>query len=351
MITIVLTYRNRDKNIVTKCLESLKNQTSKEFEVVLVDYGSKEPIDTLVQSYPFVRLLRCETEQQLWCKSRAINIVLKQCDTPYFFVGDMDMIYHPNFVEIVHSLKQHHQAIYFQVGFLNASESKRDVAFKDYIINFKSNEEATGMTLFDTEVLKSINGFDEFYNGWGGEDTDVHVRLKNAGYKVDFYTQNILMLHQWHPKHYRTATDAMPFHPKLEQINHKYLEFTKETNKTKANSQFGWGIYNAQDYAALNKVDENFNLTNKEFDIKAFISNLLLIEKAKVVRLTITIDPNYKSIKQTTKKFLKKKTASFLDMSSINMLLLECIINSLRHCAYQYQFNTNKQTINLIIKL
>lgn len=351
MITIALTYRNRAISIVKKCLESLKNQTNKNFKVILVDYGSDTPIDDMVQTYPFVTLIKCETGQQLWCKSRAINIILKQCETPYFFVGDMDMIFHPNFIETLQSLKQNHQAIYFQVGFLNESESKRDVPFEEYVINFKSNEEATGMTLFSTEVLKSINGFDEFYNGWGGEDTDVHVRLKNAGYQVCFYSKEILMLHQWHAKNYREANDTMPFHPKLEQINHHYLEYTRQTGKTKANLQFDWGIYNALDYEALNQIDISFNLTNIEADIKAFVSNVLLFEKNKVIKLSITPDANYKSLKQTTKKLLKKKTMSFLEMTSINNLLLECIINNLRNCAYQFQFNANKQTINLIMKL
>tara|TARA_R110001583_G_scaffold103480_1_gene250713 strand:+ start:86 stop:1084 length:999 start_codon:yes stop_codon:yes gene_type:complete len=332
-------------------LESLKNQTNKEFEVVLVEYGSKAKINELVQAYTFVKLIRCNTEQQLWCKSRAINIVLKNCKTPFFFVGDMDMIFHPNFVEILQNLKLNQEAIYFQVGFLNEAESKKDIPFHEYLINFKSNEEATGMTLFNTEVLKSIHGYDEFYNGWGGEDTDVHVRLKNAGYKVNFYTENILMLHQWHTKQYRKASDTMPFHPKLEQINHQYLEFTRQTKKTKANLNFDWGIYTESDYVALKNANFDFNLTNKEADVKSFISNVLLVEKDKVIKMTIMLDPNYKSIKETTKRFLKKKTISFLEMSSINNLLLECIINNLRNCAYQFQYDLNKQTIYLVIKL
>ncbi|CAH8295289.1 GT2 family glycosyltransferase [Mariniflexile fucanivorans] len=351
LITIVLTYRDRERSIVTKCLESLKNQTNKEFEVVLVDYGSKAAIDELVLAYTFVKLIKCKTEQQLWCKSRAINIVLKNCKTPYFFVGDMDMIYHPNFIETLQQLKQKQEAIYFQVGFLNGTESKKDVSFHDYSINFKSYEDATGMTFFKTEALKSIHGYDEFYNGWGGEDTDVHVRLKNAGYKVNFYTEKVLMLHQWHPKHYRIASDIMPFHPKLEQINHQYLEFTRQTNKTKANLNFDWGIYNESDYVTLENADFNFSLTNKEAEVKSFISNVLLAEKDKVIKVSITLDADYKSIKQTTKKLLQKKTISFLEMFAINKLLLECIINNLRDCAYQYQYNSNKQTIHLIIKL
>jgi GT2 family glycosyltransferase len=310
-LIITLTYRDRDKNIVKNCLESLKYQTNKDFKVVLVDYGSKTPIDELVNEYEFVQLTRCKTEQQLWCKSRAINIVLKNCKTPYFLVGDIDMIYHPNFVETLHNLKENQEAIYFQVGFLNKAESKKNIPFEDYLIKFKSNQEATGMTLFNTNVLKEINGYDEFYNGWGGEDTDVHVRLKNAGFQVNFYNEKILMLHQWHPKNYRKLNHIMPFHTQLEHINHQYLEFTRQTNKTKANLQFDWGIYNESDYVNLKNVNFYFNLTNKEADVKAFISNVLLAEKDMVIKLAIKRDANYKSIKQITKKLLKKRLYYF----------------------------------------
>jgi hypothetical protein len=159
------------------------------------------------------------------------------------------------------------------------------------------------------------------------------------------------MLHQWHPKNYRKLNHIMPFHPQLEHINHQYLEFTRQTNKTKANLQFDWGIYNESDYVNLKNVNFYFNLTNKEADVKAFISNVLLAEKDMVIKLAIKRDANYKSIKQITKKLLKKKTILFLEMSLINKLLLECIINNLRNCAYQYEFNFKKQSINLVIKL
>ncbi|MDO7172723.1 glycosyltransferase family 2 protein [Mariniflexile sp. AS56] len=355
MITIVLTYRNRDLNSVETCLNSLKAQTNSGFEVVFVDYGSqnryKVQLNTLVQSYNFVKLLRFETEQQLWCKSKAINMVLKQTDTPYFFVGDVDMIYHPNFIETLDSLKQSKEVVYFQVGFLGEEESRISKEFDAYKLSFKSNAEATGMTLFNTKILKSINGYDEFYHGWGAEDTDVHMRLNNAGYNVSFYTDSILMLHQWHPKHYREVNDLTPFHSSLEQINHQYLELSKETKRVKANENFNWGVYRELDYLALKSVDLNFKLTNKEAEIKAFISNVLLTLTGKVLTVAITHDVNYNSIKQKTKKLLGKKTVSFLTMQIINNILLECIVNNLRTNAYILQYNSNNQTIHFTIKL
>ncbi|WAC01941.1 glycosyltransferase [Lacinutrix neustonica] len=99
MITIILTYRDRNINILKNCLATLANQVTKNFDVILVDYGStsnyKNELCVLIDAYSFVKLIRCETEQQLWCKSRAINIALKTIESPYCFIGDVDMLYHP----------------------------------------------------------------------------------------------------------------------------------------------------------------------------------------------------------------------------------------------------------------
>lgn len=355
MITIVLTYRNRDLKSVENCLNSLKAQTNDRFEVVLVDYGSRHPykeqLKILTQSYKFVELLRCETKQQLWSKSKAINMVLKKTNAPYLFVGDVDMIYHPSFTETLHDLKNYKQVVYFQVGFLKEAESKISKEFDAYNINFKSNEEATGMTLFPSEVIKSINGYDEFYHGWGGEDTDVHERLKNAGCKVTFHNESVLMLHQWHPKDYREPNDLTPFHSSLEQINHQYLEFSKRTKKVKANKNFEWGKYNELNYKALKTIDLSFKITNRESEIKAFISNVLLSESGKVITISISQDADYNTFKQKAKKVLGKKTVLFLEIEIINNMLLECIVNNLRTNAYQFQYNATKQTIHFTIKL
>jgi len=337
------------------CLNSLRNQTNTNYKVVLVDYGSsiefKNKLTRLISNYPFVSVIRCETNLQLWCKSRAINIALKQCKTPYVFIGDIDMIFHSNFIEYLDSLKNEKIMTYFQVGFLSESESQESKNFVDYNINFKSNSEATGMTLYNTEVLKSINGYDEFYNGWGAEDTDVHVRLLNAGYALNFYNEKVLMLHQWHAKLYRTNKNIAPFHSSLEKINHQYLNFSKENKKEKANTNFSWGVYSELDYLALENIDKTFELTNKESEVKAFISNVLLVDKNVVIKVIINKEQDSKSLKQKAKKLLENKKISFLQMKTLNNVLLETIILNLRNQPYRFQFNSKKQTISLIIKL
>ncbi len=323
--------------------------------MILVDYGSvlnyERDLRELVTKYDFITLVRCEATQQLWCKSRAINIALKQCDTVCFFVGDIDMLYAPDFVETLETLKSETVTTYFQVGFLSEIESKEKKNFADYEINFKSNLEATGMTLYPTALLKAINGYDEYYNGWGSEDTDAHVRLRNGGHEVIFHTDSILMLHQWHPKHYRSANDLTPFHTELEQINASYLTYVKETGKVKANTNFKWGIYNQKDYEALNTIDQTYSITNKSAEFFAFVNAILLVDKDVVIKLDVKKHKDYRSQKQKVKSVLGKKTMTFLKFDDMNNRILDCMVNQLRGKAYKYQFNVKDESISLIVKL
>jgi len=354
LITIVLTYRNRDTPILEKCLKSLDNQTQKTFKVVLVNYGSNElytnAIKNIESDYEFLSVMHCNTQGQLWCKSKAINMVLKHCDTPYFFVGDVDMMYHPQCIEKLESLKQH-TASYFKVGFLSKEESALNKAFEAYDINFTSDEAATGITLFKTDILHSINGYDEFYHGWGSEDTDVHVRLRNAGHTIFYYDATILMLHQWHKKAYRTKDSLEPFHSHLERVNQAYLQFAESSRKIKANTNYNWAHYSESDYQVLKQVDQEFKCTNKQASVKGFIHSVLYSKQDTVIKLIVSEDLEYKSVKQLVKQKMGKKTIAFMPMEAVNDIILESIITKLRHCAYNYKFDRKINQITLTIKL
>ena len=110
MTTIVLTYRDRDIKIVKHSLDTLQQQSDKVFKVILVNYGSSasytKSIQELSANYTFVNLVHCQTEGELWCKSRAINIALRLVKTSYVCIGDVDMLYHPNFIAKLKILKQ-----------------------------------------------------------------------------------------------------------------------------------------------------------------------------------------------------------------------------------------------------
>lgn len=355
MITLVLTYRNRDLRIVKKCLDSLNQQSLHLFHVVLVDYGSEavfaNPLKELVKGYDFIQLLSCPVEGQLWNKSRAINIALQQCNSPYFFVADIDMLFRKDFIAQLSQLKSPDEVIYFKVGFLSKEESEKECFFEAYKVKHYSTEEATGMTLYPTDILKKINGYDEFYHGWGAEDTDVHVRFINSGFKVRFYESDVLMLHLWHPKVYRTKNSTAPFHNSLEKINQCYLKQTQNLGISKVNNNFGWGISPEEySYKTLATPTHFFTLTNEKNEIDACLKGSLFNSKDMVLQLTIKQNPLQKNFKNYIKKVIGKKFFEYYQMDEVNNELLETLIVNFRNHPYQYAYEQYNRIIVLKIK-
>lgn len=353
MITIVLTYRNRDLKIAENCFDSLNQQSSKDFKVILVDYGSSsefsEKIEKIAKKYDYLKFISCPVSGQLWSKCRAINMALKQTTTSYFMVGDIDLIFHPDFIKII-SDKASQDVLYFKYGFLSKEESLLKKDFEDYAVDFYGGKEVTGTTLFPTNKLKEVNGYDEFYHGWGAEDTDIHIRLKNIGLQIEFFDEQALVKHQWHPKAYRSKDSTSPFHSTLERVNHSYMNMTQSKNRTKVNLTNEWGKIPIElDYLKLKETpDFTFKINNVELDFAALLGQMKNF-KNEVVKIEID-DADYKfKLKQKLKKKLKKKYFNYINMETVNNLLLEEIIKNYRNQPYIYKFDRLKGSINLTI--
>lgn len=356
MLTIVIPNRNRDLITVARTLQSIVYQDPLQIQVVVVDYGSALAYQTklrkLVDSLGNIELICCPTQDQLWQKTRAINIALKQCETPYFMVADMDMLFHPEFATKIKTFCKNDEVHYFQVGILTEEESKEEKEFENHNIKFKTNNEATGITLFPTSVLKGIFGYDEFYHGWGAEDTDVHVRLRNAGYTIAFYDKECLFLHQWHPKQYRTENSTAPFHPLLEKINQHYLELTKTSKKMQANTQTSWGLMpDTNHYSQLSQPITQLTVFATKEAVDALCFQLREGFLSGPLKVIIEPHPKAKKTKQKLKKVLKKKTARFLKMNDVNETVLSTIVSFMRNMPYRYEFNRKAKQIVLYINL
>ncbi len=64
--------------------------------------------------------------------------------------------------------------------------------------------------------IESVNGYDENYIGWGGEDQDMAMRLVMAGFRGTSVIKSARILHLWHPKeigdkHWKEGANAEYF--------------------------------------------------------------------------------------------------------------------------------------------
>ncbi|MDX1472270.1 MAG: glycosyltransferase [Flavobacteriaceae bacterium] len=72
-ITIIYANRDRDLERIRLSLDSLSKQVKQNFQVIFVDYGSKDELvkelKELFNNYTFARLVILEVSQLLWNKS------------------------------------------------------------------------------------------------------------------------------------------------------------------------------------------------------------------------------------------------------------------------------------------
>lgn len=358
MISIIYPYRNRNISRVKKSLDSLSDQSSKEIEVFLVDYGSSESyaskIKEVCNSYDFVTYNYCNTRYQPWNKSRALNSVIKNLTSDFCFVADVDMIFHPDFIKKAQPLQRPETTVYFQVGFLSPEERVEGKNYNDFTNYRKSTAEATGLSMFPVKILQELRGFDEFYHFWGAEDTDIHVRISNAGYRVEYYDKEILMLHQWHPSYRSKESKKLTEDYQINgivQLNHQHLKFAIE-NKIKYVNTGKWGEpMSEKDESELEGAPVNLRIQAEKRQVDDFLYGQLPVLKDKILKVVIEPDPFQNSRKFLAKKLLKKKVPVYYSLKEVNDLVLLHLISFYRDKAYIYKVENENKRIILGIKL
>ena len=356
-LTIIYPYRNRELERIKISLNSLITQSNTNFKVLFIDYGStllhsKEIQEALID-YSFVNYFYSYSLDQPWSRAKAVNIGIKNTTTNYVFIADIDMIFKPNFVEVLYELQQPNTSYYFKVGFLSESESNITKEFNQYNIAHFSGIGAQGLSLFETSELKKVRGFDEFLHFWGAEDEDIHNRLIAAGNKEIFYEAEILMLHRWHPT-YRTLEhnnlDKNLQIKSITSLNQQHLLYNKNSSCSVVNSQ-NWGNSITKD--SYNELINNISKTtliNKREIIDHFLYVELPNFENGILNIKIIEDDFKSSVKYLAKKALNKKVPRYYSLKKINDMVLLHLISFYRDTIYSYKITDDLKSIELTIK-
>ena len=357
MLNILIPYRNRNIVHVKNSLESLSRQKIKDFKVFFIDYGSSASYASaakdLCRQYSFVNYIYHSVIHQPWNKSRALNSCIRNLNTGFCFVSDIDMIFHHDFVAKAQELQKIDKCVYFKVGFLSPNEGVEEKRFEDFTSYRESTFEATGLSMFPVKALIELNGFDEFYHFWGAEDTDMHVRFKNAGYKVEFYKEEILMLHQWHPTYRLKETSKLTTDLQLTGIvalNHQHLKDALVKRKKLVNNK-QWGeIPSAQIISELEQAEVLEEIENIKHAIQQFIYGRLPQINAGIVKVRILDSGPPVNIKFQAKRIFNKNRFSYYSLKEINDLILLHLISFYRDRPYYYRVDESLKFIELAIK-
>jgi len=76
---------------------------------------------------------------------------------------------------------------------------KRTILFRLHLKNRRKQSLGGHFSIFRKDI-EHVNGYDENFHGWGGEDEDLGIRLVKAGIYGRSAIRYARVLHMWHPK-------------------------------------------------------------------------------------------------------------------------------------------------------
>lgn len=221
-------------------LAALSRQTTREFEILICDDGSGEETRNLVENYAKtspVLVRHFWQEHQGFRKCKILNKAAREAQGEIYIFLDGDCIPHRAFVkDHLSSQEQGYylagrrvelgpklsewltpekvsqgffdwphprflasiikgESEYLQRSFRIGSSSVRGLLGMNRVVDLKGCNYS-----IPRQALEQLNGFDEEYEGYGREDTDVEIRLQNLGLKIKSLKGIALQFHVWHAR-------------------------------------------------------------------------------------------------------------------------------------------------------
>ena len=164
------------------CIDSLFKYASYSFSVVVVDNGGKGEVEKLLSAKDYsVKVLNSDKNLG-WM--RAINLVLKDCDTEYFCMMNDDVVFTPSSQMFWPTLIEHFKDE--TVGAVgpcsNYVAGPQSLMAQDTSIIFNATTLIGFCSLVRTGLIQQLGGLDESLPG--GDDFDLSIRIREAGYHL-----------------------------------------------------------------------------------------------------------------------------------------------------------------------
>lgn len=354
-ICLIFAYRDRDQYRIVNSMNSLKTQTDKGFQVVFVDYGSSQENShatrKTLSNFTFVDYFYVAHPGLLWNKSKAFNYGIKKSESEYIVTADIDIIFHPNFVEKAKKLASHRTYTVFSYAYLQKQETQGTGNREFSKLKPSHIGYITGSGLYPRVSLERVHGLDEFYHFYGSEDEDLFIRLESYGLKKNQEPCNLLA-HQWHPRYPFEEKNELSRTPKIHnirRINMAHYENARDSGRIVPNNQENWGeCFRVDDQKRLSSPDYSFQIDSREAQVSHFLNERLGYLKG-VVHAQFTESMEKKSARNLIKKLAGRKSEPVLSLKEINDHILKTIIYRYRH--YNYEFNVDLEKRCILLKI
>jgi len=213
LVTIVVPVYNGSR-VIGRCLETLLNQKYTKREVIVVNDGSTDDTKDIVKRYP-VRLIDtwhggvAHARNVGWMS--AAGDIVAHCDD--------DAVYDPCYIEnaVAHFEDQSVGGVIGPHYVLNKNNFITRCKDVERRTNFADYKPFTGW-VYRRSVLEMIGGYDEKLEY--GEDVDVGIRARNAGYRIVFEPKAIWLheepdaLASFLRRRFRGGAGIIPFNKK-----------------------------------------------------------------------------------------------------------------------------------------
>jgi glycosyltransferase involved in cell wall biosynthesis len=223
---IINTFNQPD--YLSRVLQAVSRQSVLPDEVLLADDGSGNETKAVFDQWRTAQKFRCEhawQEHQGFRRARALNQAVAWARGSYLVFLDGDTIPHPRFVADHRALAgasrfvQGHRALIGEkaaawFGENDFSADRRRALLQNQISGLRNsfrwpfafrkiNHRLRGIRGCNLAIWRSdlvrVNGYNEAFVGWGREDTELVVRLKNSGVRRLDVRGRALCYHLWHP--------------------------------------------------------------------------------------------------------------------------------------------------------
>ncbi len=138
-------------------------------EIVVVDYGCPQNVgDWIEENHKSVKVVRV-TDDPGFCVARARNIGALNCSSPWICFVDADILVEEGFVAWT---RQNVRPNYY---------------YRHAKLGEIQDKETYGTVICSRKSFETVNGYDELFRSWGGEDDDLYYRFGISGYSESYF--------------------------------------------------------------------------------------------------------------------------------------------------------------------
>lgn len=288
--SIIIPLYNKETHIKST-IQSVLDQTFQDFEVIVVNDGSRDGSKSVLSSFSDDKIYYYEQENQ--GVSAARNLAISKAKSNYIALLDADDLWEPTYLETIYQLIQSFPEHYvFATSVL--IETPKDVIPSVYSIDNLRDNDVCVLDYFESSTINSLltsssvvlhkSVFEKIgiYNTSikNGEDTDLWIRI-GIHYQIVFKNQALVTYRFQEQSLSNNATrlidkPALDNYAQLETTNRglkKFLDLNRFSMAMLAkfeNDSLSFEYFEkAIDYANLNKKQQ-FLLKQPAFSIKLF---------------------------------------------------------------------------------